>query len=207
VLRFVEGRCAFCGSLPRHRLLTYTLGAGPQSVGNPTVIHVGAIPIERRWVDANLRPAVYHRVDILPTTEATIVADASRLPLPDASADIAVAWHVLEHIPRDREAINEIFRVLRPGGLFFASVPIHPKRRLATFEDPTTPPSERERVYGFHEHVRACGLDYGDRFAAAGFDLTTVAIDDQPSDAVERYGLSRGHVAWICRKNASDRHG
>jgi SAM-dependent methyltransferase len=196
---FVDGRCAFCGSLPRHRLIVYTLKQTPLSVGS-TIVHLGAIKIERDWVEAQLRPVTYHRVDILPSADANLVADATKLPLPEASADVAIAWHVLEHIPRDHDAIAEIFRVLRPGGNFFVSVPIHPKGRIATFEDSETPAADRERVYGFHEHVRACGTDYGDRLVGAGFDVITIAIDTCPHLEVERFGLSRGHVAWVCRK-------
>jgi SAM-dependent methyltransferase len=201
VFRFFDGRCPHCGSLSRHRLIAYTYAQAPPSSIGGTVVHLGAIPIERRWVQSHVRPAVYHRVDILPTAEATLVADATSLPLPDASADLAIAWHVLEHIPSDRAAIKELFRVLRPGGQFLVSVPLYPKGQLTTFEDASTPPEDRERVYGFHEHVRGCGMDYRDRLVEAGFEVTTVAIAERPPAERAHFGLSDGHVAWICRKS------
>ena len=34
----------------------------------------------------------------------------------DESFDFALCVHVLEHVPDDREAIGEFYRVLRPGG-------------------------------------------------------------------------------------------
>lgn len=46
-------------------------------------------------------------------------ARAERLPLPDASFDVAYANSVMEHVRGWREALSEAHRVLRPGGLLF----------------------------------------------------------------------------------------
>ena len=45
------------------------------------------------------------------------VADAERLPFPDASFDIVYSWGVLHHSPDTPRAIAEVARVLRPGGV------------------------------------------------------------------------------------------
>lgn len=44
-------------------------------------------------------------------------ADATALPFADASADAALAVHVFHLIPRWRAVLDELARVLRPGGL------------------------------------------------------------------------------------------
>lgn len=49
-----------------------------------------------------------------------------RLPLPDASVDIAACLHVLEHIAAPRDALREFARILRPNGILFIGAPIHP---------------------------------------------------------------------------------
>ena len=50
--------------------------------------------------------------------------DVSRsVPYPDGSFDYVFSNCVLEHIPDDATAIMESARVLRPGGLFIATVP------------------------------------------------------------------------------------
>lgn len=51
------------------------------------------------------------------------VGDALSLPFPDASFDKIVCSEVLEHIPDYRQAVNEIERVLKPGGTLAISVP------------------------------------------------------------------------------------
>jgi len=54
---------------------------------------------------------------------ALLSGDALALPLPDHSVDALVCSEVLEHIPDYRAALDEIRRVLRPGGLLCVSVP------------------------------------------------------------------------------------
>lgn len=49
--------------------------------------------------------------------------DALCLPFADGEFDRVVAAEVLEHIPADIQAIQELVRVLRPGGTLAVSVP------------------------------------------------------------------------------------
>ncbi|HEY0904384.1 MAG TPA: methyltransferase domain-containing protein [Marmoricola sp.] len=49
--------------------------------------------------------------------------DALALPFADAEFDRVVASEVLEHIPADIQAIDELVRVLRPGGTMAITVP------------------------------------------------------------------------------------
>lgn len=49
--------------------------------------------------------------------------DALALPFADGEFDRIIAAEVLEHIPADIQAIQELVRVLRPGGTLAVSVP------------------------------------------------------------------------------------
>lgn len=49
--------------------------------------------------------------------------DALALPFADGEFDRVIAAEVLEHIPADIQAIEELVRVLRPGGTLAVSVP------------------------------------------------------------------------------------
>ncbi len=50
-------------------------------------------------------------------------ASAERLPYPAAAFDLVLSHEVLEHIPDDRRAVEEILRVLRPGGRLILFTP------------------------------------------------------------------------------------
>jgi SAM-dependent methyltransferase len=49
--------------------------------------------------------------------------DGRTLPLPDASVDFAISFEVLEHVLDERRALDELFRVLKPGASLAMSVP------------------------------------------------------------------------------------
>lgn len=98
--------------------------------------------------------------------------DITDIRFPDDSFDLILCSHVLEHVPDDRKAISELFRVLKPGGTAFLLVPIGSAR---TFEDPSvTDPDERLRFFGQKDHVRQYGPDFEDRLVEAGFRVTRV---------------------------------
>jgi SAM-dependent methyltransferase len=52
-----------------------------------------------------------------PTTRVALAcADATALPLPDGTADLTLAPHMLYHVPEPAAALRELRRVTRPGG-------------------------------------------------------------------------------------------
>ena len=55
---------------------------------------------------------------------ATTNGDALRLPFPDDTFDRIIASEVLEHVSDDQVALDEILRVLKPGGTLAATVPV-----------------------------------------------------------------------------------
>jgi hypothetical protein len=51
------------------------------------------------------------------------VADLAALPMPSAGVDVVVCFEVLEHTADTDRTLDELVRVLRPGGLLFVSSP------------------------------------------------------------------------------------
>ena len=92
---------------------------------------------------------------------ATLRADATRLPLADASLDLVVAFDLLEHLQADDAAVAEVHRVLRPTGTYLVAVPADP--RLWSSHD--------EAVDHVRRYTREGLLDLLDR---GGFEVTDV---------------------------------
>lgn len=89
------------------------------------------------------------------------------------SCDIFIAQHVLEHVNDDLQAMREIFRILKPGGLAFLSVPL---KEGPTLEDPSvTTPEKRKELFGQEDHVRFYGIDFFERLKKSGFQIKVFA--------------------------------
>ena len=55
-------------------------------------------------------------LDIRPGPGVQIVGDAQALGIGDGRFDVVLCTEVLEHLPEPQKAIDEMFRVLKPGG-------------------------------------------------------------------------------------------
>ena len=142
----------------------------------------------------------------------------SRIPFPDSTFDSLSAYDFLEHVPRASldhasgttrfpfiELMNEVWRVLKPGGLFYAVTPAYPHEKA--FRDPThvnviaakshryfTRPELGGRMYGFagdfrlirqnRIHIRG---DYEPRNAGVGRLLLRL---------VDGIAGKRSHLVW-----------
>jgi SAM-dependent methyltransferase len=62
--------------------------------------------------------AATRRSPVLAPRFRTVVASADRMPLPDASVDVATSSFVIQLVPNRARALREVLRVLRPGGRF-----------------------------------------------------------------------------------------
>ncbi|WP_248516914.1 class I SAM-dependent methyltransferase [Salinarchaeum laminariae] len=65
-----------------------------------------------------------------------VLGDAHRLPLSGDAFDFVFCRYVFEHLPDPHAALNEIDRVLRPGGTFMVLVP-NPRHYYARIADAT----------------------------------------------------------------------
>ena len=108
-----------------------------------------------------------------------------------------IAHHVLEHIADDRQAMRELFRLLKPGGVAVLSVPLNATRER-TYENPAiTAPEQRHAHFSADDHRRYYGLDFADRLVAVGFRASIFRVS--PEEEV-RYGLQRDEWLTIAEK-------
>ena len=132
---------------------------------------------------------------------ADVKADICNLPFEDNSYDFIICNHVLEHIPDDTKAMQELYRVLAQNGTAILQVP-YDRNRATTFEDNSiTDPKERAAIFGQYDHVRVYGMDYFEKLKSVGFTVEAVDYTAQLSEEeIEKYRLPKGELLPVCRK-------
>ena len=132
---------------------------------------------------------------------ADVKADICNLPFESDLYDVILCNHVLEHIPDDTKAMQELYRVLKPGGMAILQIP-QDLSREKTFEDNSiTDKKERARIFGQYDHVRVYGRDYFDKLRRIGFKVNEVNYTAKLSkEEVEKYCLAKGEIIPVCYK-------
>ena len=132
---------------------------------------------------------------------ADVKADICDLPFENDSFDFILCNHVLEHIPDDTKAMQELYRILKPGGTAILQIP-QELDRAETFQDDTiTDPKERAKIFGQYDHVRVYGRDYFDKLRAVGFKVDEVDYTSNLSEAeINKYCLAKGEIIPVCYK-------
>lgn len=133
---------------------------------------------------------------------ADVKADICNLPFEDNAYDYIFCNHVLEHIPDDTKAMNELFRVLKPNGMAILQIP-QDLNRATTFSDDTIiNQKERAAIFGQYDHVRIYGRDYFEKLRSIGFKVVEKDYTAKIApDLVEKYCLAKGEIIPICFKN------
>lgn len=62
-------------------------------------------------------------LDLMPGPGVDVLGDATRLPFRDGSVDGIVCRRVLEHVRKPGKAVEEMLRVLKPGGRVWCEIP------------------------------------------------------------------------------------
>lgn len=132
---------------------------------------------------------------------ADVKADICDLPFQDNAFDIILCNHVLEHIPNDTKAMEELHRVLKPGGWGIFQIPQDLKRETTFEDDSITDKKERAKIFGQYDHVRIYGKDYFDKLRSIGFIVEEVDYTTKMStEDVDRYRLAKGEIIPVVRK-------
>ncbi|KJD33504.1 SAM-dependent methyltransferase [Tamlana nanhaiensis] len=142
----------------------------------------------------------YTTTDLL-SPIADVKADICNLPFEDNSYDVIFCNHVLEHIPDDTKAMQELYRVLKPGGWGIFQIP-QDLNRETTFEDNSiTDKTERAKIFGQYDHVRVYGRDYFNKLRSVGFTVEEVDYTAQLTDIeIDTFRLAKGEIIPLVRK-------
>jgi SAM-dependent methyltransferase len=187
-------------SLERHRLLwLYLQNETDFFKDNLKVLHFAP---EQAFYKRfrNLTNLDYTTTD-LNSPLADVKADICDLPFKDNTYDFILCNHVLEHIPDDTKAMQEIYRILKPEGTAILQIP-QDLNRQTTFEDNSiTSPKERAKIFGQYDHVRVYGRDFFDKLRGIGFKVEEVNYGSKLIPAeIDKFRIAKEEVIPVCTK-------
>lgn len=161
--------CPNCHSTDRERHLFMYLGLSKvaERLHNARILHFAPERFLRLLIEGR-QPQEYVMADYNPREPAVRKINMQDIAFPDEYFDFVIANHVLEHVYDDGQAISEVTRVLKKGGLAILQTPYSALLPSTLVE--AAPGSERTRelVFGEPDHMRLYGTDVFARISSAG---------------------------------------
>ena len=125
--------------------------------------------------------------------------DIQDINYPDNTFDLIYCSHVLEHIPDDKKAMNELFRVMKHDGAAIIMTPL--KHSKETLEDPSiNTPELRLKYYLQSDHQRLYGFDIKEKLENAGFKVSNDFLQKLDKQSLKKYGLNPYEIIFFCTK-------
>lgn len=121
------------------------------------------------------------------STRPDIYGDAQSLPFPDSSVDSVLLLDVLEHLSSPEVCFSEIYRVLKPSGIFVLKVPF-----LYPIHD---------APLDFHRWTRFGLRDLAERYGFNPLDERHLGNPMETAGLMVNVAISRTVLKWIERKN------
>lgn len=189
-------------SLERHRLMWLFLKDETDFFTSTKELKVLHIAPEQCFLDIfRKQKNLDYTTSDLESPIADVKADICDLPFADNSYDVIFCNHVLEHIPDDKKAIQELYRVLKKGGFGIFQIPQDISRKTTFEDDSITDKKERAKIFGQYDHVRVYGLDYFDKLRSVGFKVDEIDYTKKISeDKLKRFCLMKGEILPVCYK-------
>ena len=114
----------------RMRLIEILLNRLPGDRKNRKILDVGTgvgeyLSLIKQFGNVYAVDVDQHALDLIPQDLVIEkrLADACNLPYEEKNFDVVVAFDVLEHVKNDQNMVDEMLRVLKPGGYFVFTVP------------------------------------------------------------------------------------
>ncbi len=172
-IRRLNAQCPYCMSLERTRVLDLFLDRelGVYNKNGLKILHFA--PEKALVKKLSKMPGVeYVDADINPAFAGNVI-DIESIPFEDDYFDLIVCSHVLGHVKDEAAAVDEMYRVIKPGGLALVMTLL--SDREDTFEDPAIKTEEdRLQNYGEYDLQRLHGLDFSSRLEKGGFSVEVI---------------------------------
>ncbi|MBR9859440.1 methyltransferase domain-containing protein [bacterium] len=178
--------CIKCSSRSRHRGLIYAYKKALDSLNNnQKILHFAPEPIFYPLIESY--QVDYKTTDFFLQDVDYPNEDIQALSFSDNSFDLLLCNHVIEHVENDRKAVQEMYRILNPGGTALITVPGDFKRKNTIYFEHLK----------FNGHYRDYGLDFLNLLKQE-FDDSEMVNLDQYDDG--RKGIKKNEMLFIASK-------
>lgn len=123
--------------------------------------------------------------------------DLRYLDFSDGYFDAIVANHLLEHIEQVELALQQIYRMLKKGGIACLQVPFSSISEETIEAEPDWDKKQREAVFGQWDHVRLYGKNFLKEWENLGLESINITL---ASEFRLRYRIHPTEPIFILRK-------
>lgn len=188
-----EEMCPRCGSLPRNRRLWDELSKFHLS-DNYSVLDFSP---SRCLYRVMKKTGTDYKASVLSGDfMADVSYDITKIDSDDQQFDLVVCYHILEHVPDDKSAMQELFRVLKRGGKCLVQTPF---KEGDIYEDYSIV-TEKGRLehFGQEDHVRIYSVSgIKERLEKVGF---AVHLKELRAGGDSMNGFLKDEVILVCQK-------
>ena len=203
-IRFKKHRqdvmCPFCYSAPRQRILAFWAKANISLLKGSDILYFAPEYSMMKWFRNN---GINLTTADLFDPKTDLKLDITSISLSDCSYEIVICNHVLEHVSSYDKALNELNRILKPGGILIISFPIDPSLD-SVFEKEVTSPEDRVHIFGQNDHVRLFGNDSRELIGKYGFNVSVIDTGKMPESILPITGPADydSNQIFYCKKSS-----
>lgn len=195
--------CPQCKASDRDRLCAMFLELEIQSLAKDSLF-VDFAPSKplARFIRAQL-PGSYRTADLYMEDVDDRGVDITNMPqYRSGSVAAFVASHVLEHVADDRKALQELARILSPGGFGLLLAPIDLELAATIHDTPEGSPEEvRWQKFGQGDHLRLYAKNgFMELLGSSGLSVDALDSSFFGPEIFRKNGIAEGSVLYVVRK-------
>lgn len=187
--------CPVCGSLSRTRRLWELLNAEYLTNNNKVLDFSPSRSLYRKL---KRQPGIYYfSTDRSGDFISDFRYDIANIDVANATFDVIVCYHILEHVEDDHRAMQELFRVLKDDGTCLIQTPF---KKGEIYENSSVKTDE-ERLshFGQKDHVRIYAVEgLKSRLSDVGFHVIVREFEAQKGN---KHGFSSHETVLVCSKS------
>jgi len=128
------------------------------------------------------------------------IVDIQNIHYPDSYFDLIICSHVLAHVEDEKKSLEEMYRVLRKGGLAIIMTKID-KNLIKTLEIKDVDSREMVEYFRKMEIYRIHSIDFAEIIKNVGFSVDVVDYVSVVGEAIANYhAFSSNDLLYLCYK-------